>query len=106
MAEEEKHLMDLCQFLSDATTSNISPLDFIHRLRSDDSLRLGLKLFLSILKHAVHPIKADDVRDEEESRSDSINDKKLGFQSWTCDQVGAVTSLGHVIASASRSLAG
>lgn len=106
MAEEEKHLMDLCQFLSEATTTNLPPLDLIHRLRSEDSLRLGLKLFLSILKHAVHPIKNDDVRDEEESRSDSINDKKLGFQSWTYDQVHAVTSLGHVIASASRSLAG
>ncbi|KAJ0099623.1 hypothetical protein Patl1_21605 [Pistacia atlantica] len=82
-----EHLSDLCQSLFD---HKLSPLDLLHRLRSDDSVNLGLKSFLAILQHGVRPI--------------GDGSDRLGFQCWSDEQIQFVVSIGHLIAFSSRSL--
>ncbi|KAL5739314.1 hypothetical protein ACOSQ2_028494 [Xanthoceras sorbifolium] len=81
------HFTRLCQSLFD---DKLSSLDLSHRLRSDNSIKLGLHHFYSLLKRCLDPIGDDALL--------------LGFQSWTDQQIQTLLSIGYAIASASRSL--
>ncbi|KAK2663188.1 hypothetical protein Ddye_001762 [Dipteronia dyeriana] len=82
-------LSSLCQSLFDDKPS--SSLHLSHLLRSNDSFKLGLHHFYSLLKTSLRPIGDDD-------------SSLLGFQSWTDQQIQSLLSIGYAIASASRSL--
>ncbi|KAL5095744.1 hypothetical protein RYX36_000071 [Vicia faba] len=62
--------------------------EFLHKLRSDDAVRLGLDAFYCLLRRGI----------------ESSGDGSLCLQSWTDSQIHAVSSLANAIASSSRSL--
>ncbi|KAJ7974260.1 Auxin transport protein BIG [Quillaja saponaria] len=62
--------------------------DLLQKLRSDDSIRLGLEQFYLILKHGVK----------------TVGDGKLQLESWNDLQIQAVCSIAYGIAFVSRSL--
>ncbi|KAI5432312.1 hypothetical protein KIW84_036161 [Lathyrus oleraceus] len=62
--------------------------EFLHKLRSDDSVRLGLDAFYCLLRRGL----------------ESSGDGSLCLQSWTDSQIHAIASLANAIASSSRSL--
>ncbi|KAJ8751615.1 hypothetical protein K2173_025768 [Erythroxylum novogranatense] len=93
MAEE--HLTRLFHSLFE---DRLSSADFLLRLRSDTSVRLGLERFYLLLKRGILPIEDDDDGDGDG------NKKKLGFQLWNDTQIRSVISVGLAIASIYKSL--
>ncbi|XP_073222339.1 auxin transport protein BIG-like, partial [Cicer arietinum] len=63
--------------------------EFLHKLRSDDAVRLNLDTFYCLLRRGLESSGDDDT---------------LQFQSWTDSQIHAISSLANSIASSSRSL--
>jgi hypothetical protein len=74
--------------LSDALS--LPTADFLHKLRSDDTVRSGLDAFYCLLRRGL----------------ESSGDQTLHLQSWTDSQIHAISSFANSIASSSRSLSG
>uniref|UniRef100_A0A1J3J544 Auxin transport protein BIG n=1 Tax=Noccaea caerulescens TaxID=107243 RepID=A0A1J3J544_NOCCA len=88
-------LANLCQFLFDETglsslSSSASSDLFSQRIRSDDSIKRGLRYFYLLLRWGIAPI------------NDSSG--KLRFQTWSDSQVQALVSISQAILLLSRSL--
>ncbi|XWS47517.1 hypothetical protein CRYUN_Cryun14cG0159200 [Craigia yunnanensis] len=84
------HLTRLCQFLAeDKLSSSSSLLDLLQKLRSDESIKLGLQHFYLILQTGLDPIEPGS-----EPR----------FKSWSDSQILSLASLGSCITSGFRSL--
>ncbi|GLT56357.1 hypothetical protein SLA2020_294010 [Shorea laevis] len=81
------HFRSLCQSLADDKLS--SPGDLLQKLRSDESIKLGLQQFYLILQSGLQPIEGD---------------AKFGFQLWSETQIISVASVGCAIAAVFRSL--
>jgi len=94
-------LANLCRFLFDDTafpslSSSASSDLFSRRLRSDDSIKRGLRSFYLLLRWGVAPIGGDD--------ADSSG--KLRFETWSDSQLQALVSISQAILLLSRSLLG
>ncbi|ESQ49882.1 hypothetical protein EUTSA_v10019869mg [Eutrema salsugineum] len=95
-------LANLCRFLFDeaafpslsSTPSSTSSDLFSQRLRSDDSIKRGLRYFYLLLRSGIAPIAGDD--------DDSSG--KLRFETWSDSQVQALVSISQAILLLSRSL--
>ncbi|CAD5321836.1 unnamed protein product [Arabidopsis thaliana] len=92
-------LANLCRFLFDDTafpslSSSASSDLFSRRLRSDDSIKRGLRSFYLLLRWGVAPIGGDD--------ADSSG--KLRFETWSDSQLQALVSISQAILLLSRSL--
>lgn len=90
-------LANLCRFLFDETglsslSSSASSDLFSQRIRSDDSIKRGLRYFYLLLRWGIAPI------------NDSSG--KLRFQTWSDSQVQALVSISQAILLLSRSLLG
>ncbi|KAB2075053.1 hypothetical protein ES319_A07G193500v1 [Gossypium barbadense] len=84
------HLTRLCQFLAEEKlSSSSSSLDLLLKLRSDESIKLGLQQLYLILQTGLHPI---------EPGSHPL------FKSWSDNQILSLASLGSCITSVFRSL--
>ncbi|XP_010525132.1 PREDICTED: auxin transport protein BIG [Tarenaya hassleriana] len=91
MAED---LANLCRFLfeeSDLPSPASADL-FLRRLRSDDSIKRGLRLFYLILRDAVSPIGGDD------------DSGKLRLEDWSDSQVQTAVSIARAVLLLLRSL--
>ncbi|XP_022771848.1 auxin transport protein BIG-like isoform X2 [Durio zibethinus] len=84
------HLTRLCQFLAEEKlSSSSSSLDLLQKLRSDESINLGLQQFYLILQSSLDPIEpCSDPR----------------FKSWSDFQILSLASLGSSATSVFRSL--
>ncbi|KAH0928019.1 hypothetical protein HID58_020275, partial [Brassica napus] len=83
-------LANLCRFLFDETglTSSTSSSDlFSQRIRSDDSIKRGLRYFYILLRSGIAPIGAD-------GDSSSV---KLRFETWSDSQLQALVSISQAI---------
>lgn len=94
-------LANLCRFLFDETgltsLSSTSASDlFSQRVRSDDSIKRGLRYFYLLLRSGIAPIGGDD--------DDSSG--KLRFETWSDSQLQALVSISQAILLLSRSLLG
>ncbi|KAG5399265.1 hypothetical protein IGI04_021079 [Brassica rapa subsp. trilocularis] len=90
-------LANLCRFLFDETglTSSTSSSDlFSQRIRSDDSIKRGLRYFYLLLRSGIAPIGGD-------GDSSSV---KLRFETWSDSQLQALVSISQAILLLSRSL--
>lgn len=90
-------LANLCRFLFDETglTSSTSSSDlFSQRIRSDDSIKRGLRYFYLLLRSGIAPIGGDD----------DGSSVKLRFATWSDSQLQALVSISQAILLLSRSL--
>ncbi|KAG2273255.1 hypothetical protein Bca52824_067810 [Brassica carinata] len=93
-------LANLCRFLFDETgltslSSSTSSSDlFSQRIRSDDSIKRGLRYFYTLLRSGIAPIGGDD----------DSSGSKLRFETWSDSQLQALVSISQAILLLSRSL--
>lgn len=80
-------LRSLCQSIADDRLSSLD--DLLEKLRSDESIKLGLQQFYLILHAGLEPVSGED---------------KFNFQLWNDAQILSVASVGCAIAAVFRSL--
>ncbi|OMO52577.1 Zinc finger, ZZ-type [Corchorus capsularis] len=84
------HLTRLCQFIAEEKlSSSSSSVDLLQKLRSDESIKLGLEHFYSILQAGLDSIEPGSIP---------------RFKSWSDSQILSLASLGSSITSVFRSL--
>ncbi|XVF20872.1 hypothetical protein REPUB_Repub12eG0040500 [Reevesia pubescens] len=84
------HLTRLCQFIAEEKlSSSSSSLDLLQKLRSDESIKLGLQHLYLILQTGLDPIELDS---------------QPRFKSWSDSQILFLASIGSSITSVFRSL--
>ncbi|OMP03028.1 auxin transport protein BIG-like protein [Corchorus olitorius] len=84
------HLTRLCQFIAEEKlSSSSSSVDLLLKLRSDESIKLGLEHFYLILQAGLDSIEPGSIP---------------RFKSWSDSQILSLASLGSSISSVFRSL--